>query len=332
MRASTLAMLAALTAVAPLALLGAPPSRLRAQTPAEVELCRQLESPTRWPDARGRAEAAARGSGESATFAQACLAMADDKFGDAERLFARLVNADGRSAVYHFYLGRAYGAQAQRANVFGKASLARKTKGEFDRAVQLDPEYLDAREGLMEYYAQAPGIMGGSMERAAEQVAEIRKRNPYRAGFLAAGLASRRKDWAAVTREYESLATQYPDSAAPYAGLTNFHGSAKRWDETFRAIDRWAAAQPSSMVAHYAAGRWAAESGQQLERGEQGLRRYIASYTPKPGEPPLANAHWRLGTILERRGQRDAARAEYQAAVGLDPKLKGAADALAKLK
>jgi len=258
--------------------------------------------------------------------------MADDRFKDAERLSEQLVNADGRSSTYHFYLGRAYGAQAQRANVLKQASLARKTKGEFDRAVQLDPENLDAREGLMEYYAQAPGIMGGSMERAQGQVAEIRKRNAYRAGFLAAGLAARQKDNAAMTREMQQLIAQYPDSAAPHSQLVLLHSQQKQWDEAFRALDRWLAAQPESMAARYSVGRTAAESGMQLERGEQALRQYLGGYVPKPTEPSLAAAHWRLGMIHEKRGQRDAARTEFQTAVSLDPKLRGAADALAKLK
>ena len=36
-------------------------------------------------------------------------------------------------------------AAEMRANVLKQASLARKTKGEFDRAVQLDPENVDAQ-------------------------------------------------------------------------------------------------------------------------------------------------------------------------------------------
>ena len=305
---------------------------LAAQTPAEVELCRQLENSTRFPDARARAEAAAKGAGESALFAQGCLAMADDRFKDAERLFERLVDADGSSATYHLYLGRAYGAQAQRANVLRQASLARKTKGEFDRAVQLDPENLDAREGLVQYYSQAPGIVGGSMDKAAEQVAEIRKRNAYRGGFLAASLAARRKDNAGTVREMQQLVAQYPDSAAPHSQLVLLLSQQRQWDEAFRAADRWLAAHPGSMTAQYSIGRTAAESGLQLDRGEQALRRYLGGYAPKPNEPSLAAAHWRLGMIHEKRGQRDAARGEYQAALALDPKLQGAKDALAKLK
>jgi tetratricopeptide (TPR) repeat protein len=135
-----------------------------------------------------------------------------------------------------------------------------------------------------------------------------------------------------MTREMQQLIAQYPDSAAPHSQLVLLYSQQRQWDEAFRAIDRWLAAQPGSMAASYATGRTAAESGLQLDRGEQALKHYLTGYAPKPTEPSLAAAHWRLGIIHEKRGQRDAARAEYQAAVSLDPKLKGAQDALARLK
>jgi tetratricopeptide (TPR) repeat protein len=315
-----------------LAALAAVPAALAAQSKALAEQCDRLENPTRWPQARAQVQAAAQESGDAATFAQGCLAMADEKWDAAARAFERAVNEDGRSAVYHFWLGRAYGEQAQRANMLKQASLARKTKSAFDRAVQLDPDYLDAREGLMQYYLLAPGIMGGSVDKAREQANEVRKRNAYRGGLLAARIAAREKDWGAAAREYQQLATQYADSAAPWSALVLLHAQQQRWDEAFRSVDRWIAAQPGAMAAQYALGRTAAESGDHLDRGEQALRRYLGGYTPKPGEPSLGAAHWRLGMIHERRGQRDAARAEYQTAVSLDPKLKQARDALAKVK
>jgi tetratricopeptide (TPR) repeat protein len=83
-------------------------------------------------------------------------------------------------------------------------------------------------------------------------------------------------------------------------------------------------ALPEAMVGQYAVGRVAAESGQRLDRGAAALARYLA-YQPKPGEPSLASAHWRLGAVREAQGQREAARAEYEAALRLDPKLRGAA-------
>ena len=49
--------------------------------------------------------------------------------------------------------------------------------GEFEKAVKLDPNYIDARFGLMEFYLMAPRLMGGGADKAREQAVEIRKRD-----------------------------------------------------------------------------------------------------------------------------------------------------------
>lgn len=284
-----------------------------------------------YPDAKPRIQAAAQQGGAAGAFAQGCLQLVDDHYEEAAAAFEQAVRADDRNAVYHFYLGQAYGAQAQRANVFKQASLARKTKAEFDRAVQLDPDFVEARQGLMQYYLQAPGIMGGSQDKAREQADEIRKRNPYRGAWAYAMLAARQKDTAAVVREYDGLTRQFPDSAAAYGRLVALYAQARRWPEAWAVVDRMQRAIPSSPLVAYYAGRVAAESGAQLDRGAAGLARYLQT-VPGPGEPTLATAHWRLGAVYEQQGKRDQARAEYAAAVQLNPKLKEAGDALARVR
>ena len=67
-----------------------------------------------------------------------------------------------------------------------------------------------------------------------------------------------------------------------------------------------------------------------LDQGKAALERYIAG-SPGPDDPPLANAHYRLGMVLERLGNKAAARVEYQAALRLNPKLDDAKKALNKL-
>jgi hypothetical protein len=47
--------------------------------------------------------------------------------------------------------------------------------------------------------------------------------------------------------------------------------------------------------------------------------------------PSIAAAHFRLGTILEKKGDAGA-RAEYETSLKIDPKQKLAREALAKLK
>ncbi|HZF67114.1 MAG TPA: tetratricopeptide repeat protein [Gemmatirosa sp.] len=306
------------------------PALLCAQPSPEAVLCDRVGD-ARHPEARPRVQAAAAGTGAAAAFAQGCLQMADGRFDKAADAFERAAKQQDGSAVYHFWLGQAYGAQAQRANVFRQASLARRTKQEFDRAVQLDPDYLDARAGLMQFYLLAPAVMGGSVDKAREQAAEVRRRNAYRGAFLAASIAQRQKDAAGAMREYQALTAQYPDSAAPWSALATLHAQRKEWEQAWGVVDRMVKALPEAMVGQYAVGRLAAESGQRLDRGAAALERYLA-YQPKPGEPSHAGAHWRLGAIREAQGQREGARGEYEAALRLDPKLKGPREALDRLR
>src|SRR6266576_189197 len=90
----------------------------------------------------------------------------------AAEYFEKAVELKPNSAVYHFHLGEAYGNQAQKASIFGQASLAGKTKEQFLKAVELDPNQLEARSGLVDYYTMAPSFMGGSEEKALQRSEE----------------------------------------------------------------------------------------------------------------------------------------------------------------
>lgn len=84
---------------------------------------------------------------------------------------------DPNNARIHYLLGVASGSLARKANAFRRMSLARHTRDEFERAVTLDPNDLDARWGLVQYYALAPAYLGGSEQKARQQADEINKRD-----------------------------------------------------------------------------------------------------------------------------------------------------------
>ena len=71
-------------------------------------------------------------------------------------------------------------------------------------------------------------------------------------------------------------------------------------------------------------------SGQHLDRGLASLRLCLGLDPPK-GAPPHSAAEWRLGNILEKKGDAAGARAAYRAALELDPKYAPASDALRAL-
>jgi tetratricopeptide (TPR) repeat protein len=125
----------------------------------------------------------------------------------------------------------------------------------------------------------------------------------------------------------KALVAEYPDSAAPMGAYALFLADRSRPAEAFAVVDAYQKRRPADPIGWFQVGRVAAATGQQLDRGEEALRKFIAATPPPsptisgpPTVPTLATAHVRLGNIAERRGNKAAARAEYQRALALDPR------------
>jgi tetratricopeptide (TPR) repeat protein len=245
--------------------------------------------------------------------------------------FERAVRMNPKSSVYHDWLGRGYGTQAQHANRFRQPFLARKTKNAWETALALDPDNLDVRDDLIIFYTRVPGFLGGNKEKAREMALEIKKRNSYRGSIAATNLCAAENDTLCVERGLQEMMTSYPDSAGVYSGLAVFYTSQKQFDKAFAVLDQRLRAKPNELRTLYYVGRTAALSGQNLDRGEQALKLLLASPTPESGPSP-AGLHYRLGMIYEKKGAKDLAREEYRSALQLNPRHPDAQKALAGLK
>jgi tetratricopeptide (TPR) repeat protein len=245
--------------------------------------------------------------------------------------FETAVKLDGRNAVYHMWLGRAYGREAQQASIFRKPSLAGKTKSAFEKAVSLDPENVDARLYLMEFYRRAPGIAGGSKRKAREQAEEVKKRNPYQGHVVLGALYEDDEQYQLAEKEYLAAVQLRPDSSSAYFSLGSLYTTTKQYDKAFEAYAQLLRVNPRAVRAYYQIGRVAAISGKRLDEGEQSLKTFL-QHEPRDADSWLSAAHWRLGIIYEKQGKNDLARKEYEASLRLDPKRKEAAEALEKLR
>jgi tetratricopeptide (TPR) repeat protein len=104
------------------------------------------------------------------------LAFERKQYDQASTWFEKAVKLDSNNSDYHLWLGRAYGERAQHAE--GDAFfLARKVKKQLETAVALNPDNLYARSDLLDYYLQAPPLVGGDAAKARTQAQEITKRN-----------------------------------------------------------------------------------------------------------------------------------------------------------
>lgn len=254
------------------------------------------------------------------------------KADDAVKTFENAVKANPQSPEGHYQLGRALGDVAQRASVLRQPFLARRVKSEWEKTVEIDPGHLGGHDGLMEFYLRAPGVMGGGVGKALEQAAAIAKLNPLRGYFANATIANHEKDLAGAEKAYRSAATEFPDSASTMSSLASFLSNNNRAEEAFPIIDRYLAKRPNDRLGTWWIGRTAAVSGKQLDRGEQALLT-ILSQPEVENNIKIAreNVHFRLGEIYAKRGDKPKARAEYEEALKINPKLEPAKKALAAL-
>jgi tetratricopeptide (TPR) repeat protein len=191
-------------------------------------------------------------------------------------------------------------------------------RGQFESAVALDPDNVEARLDLVQYYLVAPGLMGGSRDKAKAQVAEIAKRSAFKGHLAAAGVAEDAHDFGGAEREYRSAIADFPDSAAVAAyALGLMYQRAKQYDSAFATFEQLARDHPEATNALYALGRLGALTGQRLDRAEEALKLYLAQPL-REGNPPPASAHYRLGTVYERTGRKELARQEYEASLKLE--------------
>ena len=255
----------------------------------------------------------------------------DGKLDEAAEAFEQAIELAPGDAAAHHLLGATYGRQAGAASMFGKMRLAGKIREHFERAVALAPDELDYRESLIQYYAQAPAIAGGGIDKAKAQAVEIGKRDAVR-GKVADGLVARmqgKTDEALAA--YRAACALRPGDVRLGVQLGLYLQELERWDEAFGQFQSIVSRTPDAMPAWYQLGRTAVLANARHADGEAALKRYLGS-TPTVQDPPLAAAHWRLGMLYEQIKRAADARAQYKAALRLDPEHAEAKSALRKLK
>jgi len=249
----------------------------------------------------------------------------------AADLLEKAVAQSPSNAETHYLLGTAYGRQAQNAGIFSKAGLAKKTQAEFERAVQLDSNHLQARLALVEYDMLAPALIGGGEEKAIEQANEIRKRDALAGHRAWATIYARQKKPDLAHKEFVDAVKDQPNSPKSHYWLgVSYFTPDKNYKAASDAFETAIKLDPMYMPGWFQIGHVAALSGANLQRGENALQKYLA-YTPKQDEPPLYRAHYWLGVIYEKQGKKSDARASYSTSLKLYPGQKDVAEALKRV-
>jgi tetratricopeptide (TPR) repeat protein len=243
----------------------------------------------------------------------------------------RALKLQPNSSDFHSWMGRAYGEKADTVGILGAASLARKTKSEFEKAVQLNPSASQARLDLAEYYIEAPGFMGGGMDKARAQADATARFDVAASHLIRARMAQQKKDFDEAELEFKAAIATAKNPANYWINLASFYQSRGRFPEMEKAITT-ATSMPGRLPGVlYDAAAILNRSGRNFPGALQFLRDYIAT-GQFDEDAPAFRAHFLMGQILEKMKHRNDAIAEYRTALSTASDFKKAQAALDKLQ
>jgi tetratricopeptide (TPR) repeat protein len=231
----------------------------------------------------------------------------------------KAVHLDANNSDYHLWLARAIGQRAGHASFMNAFSLARKTRAEFEESVRLNPRNADALADLGEFYREAPGVIGGGIDKAQADAAQLDTVDPARAHHLRADIANGQKDFPTAEREFKQAISSSPHPALEWTSLASFYRHQNRLDEMESAVhsaQSGAARDRHAAVALFDGAGVLIEAKRNPALAAKMLADYLAS-PDKTEDAPAFVAHLRLAHLESQLGDSAGAARERAAALAL---------------
>ncbi|WP_338847707.1 tetratricopeptide repeat protein [Massilia sp. W12] len=239
----------------------------------------------------------------------------DEHLTQAEKCAAQ----DSKNSMRQETLGLAYGAKAMSGMMAGMR-YAGKSRDALSHALELDPKNMGARKALFMYYLMAPGIAGGSHEKARILADDCQKVDPAGAAMLHTLLLMEEK------KPYDKAFSQImaqpgADYEHQILQLMVFNSAGqtlleqKKFSDAEAVFKRAAEFYPEHEFGNYGLGR---------VRQEQGQFAQALPFFEKAGQlnPRNARVWMRTGQTLQALGgQSQRAIAAFEKALALKPGL-----------
>ncbi|MFT5103250.1 MAG: tetratricopeptide (TPR) repeat protein [Candidatus Latescibacterota bacterium] len=222
----------------------------------------------------------------------------------AIEFYEGLVEYDDTSANYHFKYGGALGMKALSINRLRAVSYIGEIKAHFEKAAMLDPEHIDVRWALVEFYIQLPGIIGGSERKAikfANELGEISQVDGHLSNGYIAEYSGREND----AEMFYKRAIAVGGSPHTYTKLANHYEKINKPKEAIETASKSLQIHKRNKL-NYQIGKIAAEYNLDAEWGINCLQAYIKNHTVKDGVPKDW-AYFRLAQIYKNLGEKEPA-------------------------
>jgi Flp pilus assembly protein TadD len=207
----------------------------------------------------------------------------------AAESFEKAFAMEPANAGYALWLGRAWGRRAETSSPFTAPAQASKARQYFERSVQLNPMNLDAQSDLFEYYLEAPGFLGGGLDKAEATAAQIAKISPADGQGAEAKLAEKRKDTGSAEAHLRRAIELAPQQAGKLLDLARFLVKQGRFQEADQSFDRAGKVAPNSPRVLFARAETYVKFHRNLDVAKELLKHYM-SIELSADDPPKSEA------------------------------------------
>jgi Flp pilus assembly protein TadD len=211
------------------------------------------------------------------------------QFKPATENFQKATSLDPKNSDYALWLGRTWGRRAEAASPLTAPSAASKARQFFELAVRLDPRNQEAVNDLFDYYLNAPGMLGGGLDKAAKVAQHIAELDEAEGHFAQAQLADRRKQFDSAEQHFRRAMQLAPKQVGRVIDLARYlakRGRVQESDEVFAQAEKIAPGSPKLL---YSRARTYVETKRNLDQARKLLQRYMRSNLT-PEDPPREEA------------------------------------------
>lgn len=187
------------------------------------------------------------------------------------------------------WLGRAYGRRAETSSPFTALANASRARQNFEKAVLLDSRNMEALSDLFEYYLEAPGFLGGGLDKASDIAGRIGAIDPVEGHWAQARLAEKRKQFGTAEDHLQRAAEMAPQQVGRLIDLAKFLAKQGRYQESEQSFQNAEKIAPNSPKIMYERADTYISQGRNLEIARTLLKRYLEA-TLTPDDPPRADA------------------------------------------
>jgi Flp pilus assembly protein TadD len=210
-------------------------------------------------------------------------------YGHATQFFEKALSLNPRSSEYELWLGRAYGKRAETGGWLTAPSNASKARQHFEKAAALDAHNAEALNDLFDYYLNAPGFLGGGLDKAEGVAHQIAATRPAEYHFELAQIAERRKQYAEAENHLRRAMELAPGQVGRVLDLARYLARRDRVAESDAVFNQASQLGPRDPRVAFARAKTYIDQRRNLEQAQKLLHQYLDSRLT-PDDPPKSAA------------------------------------------